>query len=304
MAYYPISLLPPQWHVDGVPASGYVLKAYQDNTSTLLQMATDNTGLTLVNTMTLNSQGYPSVSGNIVIPHVDQAYKIALYPTQAAADGNSGAVWNPDNLVPYNISSNISISGNTIESTNANGDITLDPNGTGEINLNGPVSASDFTLNGIDLTNSVLNHKSFIRTFLQTDGSAAAAFDMDANITEGAFESVGPTSSGATNIYTGMDGITSGATFAIFWVTSSGTSDSTSQVSLQIFARPTGSSITTGFGTMVANLVSDPDAAGEVFSFGELIYAPLDSSKRTDITWSNSSSSADTVAIYYRGYCI
>jgi len=132
MAHYPISLIP----FFGNPSlSGYVLKAYRANTSTLLQMATDNTGGTLVNTIALNASGWPAVSGNVVIPHVDRAYKVSLYPSQAAADANSGATWNIDNLTPYNITSDLTFSGTTIGTT-ANSDITLDPNGTGEINLN------------------------------------------------------------------------------------------------------------------------------------------------------------------------
>lgn len=100
MAYSPIAYTVPQYHVGGEPASGYVLKAYQDGTSTLLQMATDSAGGTLVNSVELNAQGYPVVSGNVIIPHVDQAYKLALYPSQAAADANSSAVWSIDNLAP------------------------------------------------------------------------------------------------------------------------------------------------------------------------------------------------------------
>jgi len=108
MSYYPLSQTPVQYHVNGSPASGYVMKAYQAGTSTLLQMATDSTGGTLVNTITLNSEGYPAVSGNIVIPHINAAYKIALYASQAAADANSGAIWNPDNLTTQAITGNIS----------------------------------------------------------------------------------------------------------------------------------------------------------------------------------------------------
>jgi len=170
MAYYPICLFPPQWHVDGAPASGYVLKAYQDGTSTLLQMATDNTGATLVNTITLNTQGYPSVSGNIVVPHVDQACKLALYPSQSAADANSGAVWNPDNLVPYNVSSNLSFSGNTIASTNSNGNIILDPNGTGEILLNAVTNIQTLELAGVEVVATAAEINS------ACDGSASGTF--------------------------------------------------------------------------------------------------------------------------------
>lgn len=97
--YYPLSGTPHQYLLaTGVPASGYVLKAYTAGTSTPIVLAIDNAGVTTASTVTLNSSGYPTVSGNVVILYVAEAYKIALYATQAAADVNTGAIWNPDNI--------------------------------------------------------------------------------------------------------------------------------------------------------------------------------------------------------------
>lgn len=99
MAYLPISKVVPQYSdSSGLPYSGAVLKAYQDGTSTVLAMATDSTGGTTATSMALNSNGYVEVSGNIVIPHVNQNYKLSLYPTQTDADANSGAIWTVDNI--------------------------------------------------------------------------------------------------------------------------------------------------------------------------------------------------------------
>lgn len=99
MAFSPI-VYPPQFHVAGEPASGYWLKAYRAGTSTAIQLATDRTGNTLVNKIELNSEGRPEVSGNTIIPHVDQENKLALYPTEAAADADdtNSAIWIPDNI--------------------------------------------------------------------------------------------------------------------------------------------------------------------------------------------------------------
>lgn len=108
MAYFPVALTPPQFvDSNGDPYSGAVLKYYQAGTTTNLQIATDSTGGTLVNTMTLNASGYPEVSGNVVIPHVNASHKPALYATQAAADADSGAIWSPDNITPTGISTDI-----------------------------------------------------------------------------------------------------------------------------------------------------------------------------------------------------
>lgn len=100
MTYYPLSFAPTQFvNSSGVPYSGAVLKAYAAGTSTPINMATDYTGGTTVATVTLNASGYPTVSGNIIIPHIDQNYKIALYPSQSAADSNTGSIWSYDNVI-------------------------------------------------------------------------------------------------------------------------------------------------------------------------------------------------------------
>ncbi len=105
MAWSPIGLTVPQYvDSNGTPYSGAVLKAYAAGTSTPISMATDSTGGTTATSVALNASGYPAVSGNVIIPHVSANYKLALYPTQAAADANSGALWSVDNLVPLGLS--------------------------------------------------------------------------------------------------------------------------------------------------------------------------------------------------------
>lgn len=100
MAYLPIARFLPQWaDLNGDPASGFVLKAYLPGSSTPISFATDNTGAVMVSTIALDSLGYPEVSGNEVIPHIDQNFKLALFPTQAAADSNTGEVWIIDNII-------------------------------------------------------------------------------------------------------------------------------------------------------------------------------------------------------------
>jgi len=99
MSWYPIAYLPPQLeNASGMPYSGAVLKAYAAGSSTNIPMATDYTGVTTAATMLLNASGYPTYLGTIVIPHLQQNYKLALYPDQASADANSGAIWTVDNV--------------------------------------------------------------------------------------------------------------------------------------------------------------------------------------------------------------
>ena len=102
MSWQPISLTPPQFFdTNGDPASGYILKAYKSGTTTNTSFATDSTGDTTATSIALNADGYPEVSSNIVIPHIDQAFKLALYASQTAADADSGAKWTIDGLTPY-----------------------------------------------------------------------------------------------------------------------------------------------------------------------------------------------------------
>ncbi len=100
MAFLPIARILPQYvDLNGDPASGFVLKAFAEGTSSQINFATDNTGSTLVGTIALNASGYPEVSGNEVIPHLDENYKLFLYPNQAAADADTGETWVIDNII-------------------------------------------------------------------------------------------------------------------------------------------------------------------------------------------------------------
>lgn len=117
MTWYPISYAPTQYmDSSGTPYSGAVLKAYAEGTTTPLNMATDSTGGTTAASFALNANGYPESGGAMIIPHIEQNYKLSLYPTQAAADSDSGAVWTIDNI-------KITGSGSSSDSDLATGDV-------------------------------------------------------------------------------------------------------------------------------------------------------------------------------------
>ena len=100
MAYTPIQRTLPQYvDTNGNPYSGAVLKAYTAGTSTNISFATDSTGGTTIATVALNANGYPQNAGTQIIPHLNENYKLALYPTQAAADSNSESIWTIDNII-------------------------------------------------------------------------------------------------------------------------------------------------------------------------------------------------------------
>lgn len=136
-AYFPISHTVPQY-VDGNgdPYSGAVLKAYSSGTSTKISMATDSTGGTTATSIALNASGYPEVSGNIVIPYVNEKYKLALYPTQAAADSDTGAIWNPDAIpITTDLFGTVQSISSTTSLDSSDADNHIEASGTITINL-------------------------------------------------------------------------------------------------------------------------------------------------------------------------
>jgi hypothetical protein len=99
----PISNSVPQFskNAGGAAAADYYLKFYLSGTTTPTSMATDSTGGTLLDKCKINSLGYPvNGSDEVFIPHIDQAYKLALYTNVTDADNNAtgSAAWVVDGL--------------------------------------------------------------------------------------------------------------------------------------------------------------------------------------------------------------
>ena len=100
MAFIPISGIVPQATENGNQANGMVLKFYENGTLTPLEVGIDSTGVTKTTEFVLSTEGYTTLSGNEVIPHVDQVYKVVLYldQTDADADATGSAVYVIDGI--------------------------------------------------------------------------------------------------------------------------------------------------------------------------------------------------------------
>lgn len=171
MAWLPIANIPPQYHYQGEPASGFVLKFYRAGGAVNIPLATDNTGGTTASDVVLNAEGFPEISGSVIIPHLEESYKVALYATQSAADADSGAIWNPDNLTPPVNSVNsvdelVKVSSNdttadTLDSKVTSGtNITVTEVGDGgneslSVNLNSTISGAHTFSNDVTVSGDV-----------------------------------------------------------------------------------------------------------------------------------------------------
>lgn len=175
-----------------------------------------------------------------------------------------------------------------------------------EINILDGVTATAAELNKTDdSAAAVSGYVSGMRTYINTDGGNTFAnrFDLDANVTENSFESIGPTGSGATNIWAVMDIIPAGARIAIMkgWMRT--TVNATGVCLQEIFCRQTGSSATaidqaepirnTGYG-----------GAGDTVDQLRTFFAPLDSSRRADFTWNAGNDSARDFGLYLVGFIL
>ncbi len=85
MAYSPIAFIAPNYR----SFNNYWLKAYEPGTTTPKSMALDSAGAVTVAKLQLNADGFlESAGGALVIPYIDNAYDLWLFPTEAEADAN------------------------------------------------------------------------------------------------------------------------------------------------------------------------------------------------------------------------
>lgn len=153
---------------------------------------------------------------------------------------------------------------------------------------------------------SISSYVSGGQTYLHVDGANSTTFDVDANLTESTFESVGPTGSSATNVWTAMDDIPPGSKIAVIGVFMSATTDAadTSQT-LEVFARQTGSAVSSDAAQRLASLVVPiDDNVGSSMELSFTTMVPLDSSRRFDFKWTALNDQTRTILLVLKGFLV
>lgn len=345
MSFLPIAKTTPQYmDGSGDPYSGAVLKAYAAGTATNISMATDTAGGTTFTSVALNSNGYPENGGATIIPHVDQDYKLSLYPTQAAADANSGAIWTIDNLPIIDFSTyftdtetgtgdayEVSITGVTsylsgtrvqFVASEANvGACTLNINALGAKSIklldgtdpyNNAVVANqivDVMYDGTDFQllnpsiagTEVTGYVRGVTEYVESDvGADSTNFNFSVAITQNTWESVGPTGSGAANIWTTLDSVPTGAKWIeiLSGLRIDGSTNGDTY-NMYIAVRKTGSS-TTGNNTIkIRSQFINRSGAQERASDFNTFKVPVDASLRFDLLWVASGTSIGYSTDFY-----
>lgn len=135
MTWFPISNYPLQFmDSNGDPYDSAVVKFYADGTTTPLTISADVSGTTTAAYATLDSGGYLNIDGAKAIVHVEEPYKMVLYPDQCNADADLGADWSVDVIDPGVASSFTNVT--VTEYLDINGHITIgagtDPGTSGD----------------------------------------------------------------------------------------------------------------------------------------------------------------------------
>ena len=135
--------------------------------------------------------------------------------------------------------------------------------------------------------------------------SAGAALAIDTDLTFNTWESVGPTGSGATNIWTPMDVIPSNATILICLLNMGMSAVSAADASIVVYAAqgdivsPTASDTN----TVIARNANDPGASSGQLEYQLLVYIPLGPTNQDfKLRYSGASTGSMDIDLFYRGF--
>jgi len=138
------------------------------------------------------------------------------------------------------------------------------------------------------------------------DGDGASAgieFDVVANMAATTWETVGPTGSGATNIWAKLDVLPTSATILIADIYLDIESTTSGDCAIIAFATEGSGTATESVSNQIARLWAHTDAANEDFQSISRVMIALDSNQTFRVTWQNTNITANSdVLIWYRGF--
>ena len=132
---------------------------------------------------------------------------------------------------------------------------------------------------------------------LSTESAGFSYYDIDANLTENTWESIGPTGSGADNIWTDLDQVPTTAKGLIVQVATSSAHSSATRAVHKLQARPTGGTGTFTTNTYVIHHTTNEDVTSSRESVGQGIL-PLDSNNSFDVLWSITTTNRSAVVVW------
>lgn len=174
-----------------------------------------------------------------------------------------------------------------------------------DLNLSGK-GAGTVKAGGVEINPAVVSgHIRAGNTQIVDGGTGTIAFDVSSNVTQSTYETLGPTGSGATNIWSQLDVLPSNATILLADARMSLSSASGVPATLQFFATDGDSTEATASATknLIAGLTLDFDAAitGNSYTWTRIMI-PLNSSQVFRATWAAANTDSSDVFLYYRGF--
>lgn len=151
---------------------------------------------------------------------------------------------------------------------------------------------------------AVGSYVSALRTYIYDDGAYPSVFPVDASVTKSAWESVGPTGSGASNIWTALNSVPSTARIIIVSVATTVNPNGIDRVaSIQANARKVGSSAFPDGSTMLCtnDVLADDYTSGTCYNY-DTVFIALDANRRFEIYWTDVNSDASNVDLYLKGF--
>lgn len=161
------------------------------------------------------------------------------------------------------------------------------------------------SLNPIGIGPYVSGYLKGVTEYLEGDvGADLTAFDVDAVIGT-AWESVGPTGSGATNIWTVLDIVPIGAKWVEIKIYNSAADSSGQTANQSLYGRKTGSSAAVVFGSAISyNSFTAGGATTATLVKIDTIKLPVDASGRFDLYRTSIAGDSFSMQIYLIGWGI